>query len=75
MHPFGFPLIQQLQRSLWIANFVSEIVGNPAVGIDVKKCWRNAREETSWQLRNFHSATGETAAIFLRSVSEGASPE
>ncbi len=32
---FGFPCIQQRQRLLRIANLIAEIVGDPAIGVDV----------------------------------------
>jgi hypothetical protein len=34
---FGFPLIEQEQRCVAITGFVSEIVGDAAVGIDVEE--------------------------------------
>jgi hypothetical protein len=33
----GFPLIEQLQRSIGVADFIAQVVGDPAIRINIEE--------------------------------------
>src|ERR1041385_4480565 len=61
---FGFPLIEKLERCGWVAGFVPEVVGNPAIGIHIKKMLaQTAGQEPSGNGKIFVMSAGEPLAI------------
>jgi hypothetical protein len=61
---FGFPLIEQLQGGRRIPSFVAEIVGDPAVGVNVKKVLAEAfGQEPGGDGKVFVMGAGQAFAV------------
>src|SRR5208282_4401925 len=62
---FGLPLIEQGERGCGIADFVAEIVGDAAVGVDVEKMLAQAAgEKPGGYGEIFVVGAGQVGAVF-----------
>src|SRR2546422_3204153 len=61
---FGFPLVQQAQRRARIADLVTQIVRNAAVGVNIEKMLTEAfRQKPSGHEEIFVMGAGQAAAV------------
>src|SRR5216683_3632281 len=64
---FRFPLVEQKERYLAIAGFITEVVGDAAIGIDIEEMLSQPlRQKPSCDRKIFVVGPGEAFAIRLR---------
>jgi len=62
---FGFPLIEQCQRGPSVSDFVTQIIGDAAVGVDIAEVLAEAaRKKPGGDGKILVMAAGQTAAVF-----------
>ena len=60
-------MIQQFERALRAADLVSEIVGDPAVGINIKEMlMKMARKKPGYYAEIFRAAAGQAGTVATR---------
>src|SRR5271155_636041 len=62
----GFPLIEQLQGSIAVTDFIAQVVGDPAIRINIKKILPQLlRKKPARNRKVFVVRAGQTTAVLL----------